>query len=155
MVDIVVWDLQRSFKRTTDYGLVVPVASQGGYDINLLKPALVYNIPDKPTEPKIADIPQFVQLGIISKQEARLWLKEFGDVPIPEQMPPELMQQPQMPPMMEVSLVSNILGQQQTMIDPRMQPAWRRRMGMGTVSSRTGAKEPIARRQLADVSRHF
>lgn len=97
MVDIVVWDLQRNFKRTTDFGLVTRVAEQNGFDVQLLRPELIFNQPDEPeTDHPIADITAAVTAGWITKEEARLIVKQQEKWPIPEQLPPELLQ-PQLP----------------------------------------------------------
>ena len=133
-VDIIVWDLQNTFKCTTDFGLVAPVATQGGYDARMFKPGLVYNIPDKPAEYAAADIDKAFVDGSISLEESRATYKQLMKWPLSDAIPPELIQkQLAPPPPMGMALGQHTPGQptqqgqqqppqkpHQQQVDPRM-----------------------------------
>ena len=99
--DIIVWDLQQNMKTTTDNDFLAPVADQNGFDVNLLQPQWVYNIPDEPQEYNVADVINAFTQVIITKQDAVKILKELASwdiapvLPTPTPMPGNLPMQTQ------------------------------------------------------------
>lgn len=95
--DIIVYDLQQTFKSITENELLYPVLEQAGFDANLLAPSLEFNVPDLIQEYAIADIDKAVTSGWITKLEARETARQVAKWPLSEGLPIELTLPPPMP----------------------------------------------------------
>jgi hypothetical protein len=82
--DILIWDAKDAFAQTCDLEIISPVLQDNGFDTTMLKPHLVYNIPDEPEEYTIADVLTAAKpdpttgKALISLEEARKILRKFA-----------------------------------------------------------------------------
>lgn len=116
--DEIVWDMQAVIASNTENWILSPLLEQNGFDAVLLKPKLVWNIPDNPQEWTIADLNAAYQNGAITLQDFIRNAKQFGKWDLDDPVP----MQPMAPPMgqdQNVAMPGNLITNPAQALDPQ------------------------------------